>query len=62
MNAETKVTAEMTIREIAEGVLEFSVRSGMNGRTYIADWLDEKDTLLGMTIGQLADKWDGGLD
>ena len=61
MNLETKVTAEMTIREIAEAVLYFSVRSGMNGRTYIANWLEEVAPV-GMTIGQLADKWDGGLD
>ena len=61
MNLETKVTAEMTIREIAAAVLEFSLRGQAENETYITDWLAEGE-IVGATIGELVADWDEGLD
>ena len=61
MNAETKVTAEMTIKEIAAAVLEFSLRGQAENETYITDWLAEGE-IVGATIEELVADWDEGLD
>ena len=61
MNLETKVTAEMTIQNVAAAVLEFSVRGQAENETYITDWLAEGE-IVGATIGELVADWDEGLD
>jgi len=61
MNLETIVTAEMTIKEIAAAVLEFSLRGQAENETYITDWLAEGE-IVGATIEELVADWDEGLD
>ena len=60
MNRKTIVRKKTNMQEVAEAVARLSKRGTMP-TTYITDWLDAGDPV-GMTIRQLCDSWDDGLD
>lgn len=56
MNADTKVTAEMTNAEIVAAMVENGAPQ-IVGQTYITDWVEEGDTVVGVTIAELIAEW-----
>jgi hypothetical protein len=55
MNADTKVTAEMSNEQIVAAMIANGAERVM-GSTYITDWVEEGDSV-GMTIKELVAEW-----
>ena len=55
MNAQTKVTAEMTNEQIVAAMIANGAKA-VEGDTYITDWVEEGEPV-GMKISELVEEW-----